>query len=140
MNLLEMGVPNMVRLTQDAAMVRQNPKIINVVFYRTPFGKEPVREWMLKLDKDDRYTIGVELKTVEFGWPLGMPLVRSMKNYDRLWEVRSSISGNRIARVLFTVHDSRMVLLHGFIKKTQKTPKSDLDLADDRRREVNRGN
>ena len=77
---------------------------------------------------------------VEFGWPLGMPLVRSMKNYDRLWEVRSSISGNRIARVLFTVHDSRMVLLHGFIKKTQKTPKSDLDLADDRRREVNRGN
>jgi len=94
---------------------------------------------MLKLGKDDRYTIGVDLKTVEFGWPLGMPLVRSMKNYDQLWEVRSKISGNRIARVLFTVHDSRMVLLHGFIKKTQKSPKSDLDLADDRKREVNRG-
>ena len=129
----------MVPLIHDAAMKQQNPKIINVVFYRTPFGKEPVREWMLKLDKDDRYAIGVELKTVEFGWPLGMPLVRSIKNYDRLWEVRSSMSGNRIARVLFTVHDSRMVLLHGFIKKTQKSPKSDLDLADDRKREVNRG-
>ena len=129
----------MVHLIHDPVMRQQNPKIINVVFYRTAVGKEPVREWMLKLVKDDRYTIGVELKTVEFGWPLGMPLVRSMKNYDRLWEVRTSISGNRIARVLFTVHDSRMVLLHGFIKKTQKSPKADLDLADDRKREVNRG-
>jgi phage-related protein len=69
-----------------------------------------------------------------------MPIVRSLKNYDRLWEVRSNIPGNRIARVLFTVHDARMVLLHGFIKKTQKTLKSDLDLADDRKRELNRGN
>lgn len=129
----------MIHLVHDAVMRQQNPKIINVVFYRTAVGKEPVREWMLKLVKDDRYTIGVDLKTVEFGWPLGMPLVRSMKNYDQLWEVRSSISGNRIARVLFTVHDSRMVLLHGFIKKTQKSPKADLDLADDRKREVNRG-
>ena len=134
-----MGVPNMVRFIHDAAMRQQNPKIINVVFYRTAVGKEPVRDWMLKLGKDDRYTIGVDLKTVEFGWPLGMPLVRSMKSYNQLWEVRSRISGNRIARVLFTVHNSRMVLLHGFIKKTQKSPKSDLDLADDRKREVNRG-
>ena len=130
----------MVHLAHDATMRKQNPKIIEVLFYKTPGGKEPVREWMLQLDKDDRYIMGVDLKTVEFGWPLGMPLVRSMKNYDRLWEVRSNISGNRIARVLFTVHDARMVLLHGFIKKTQKTPKSDLDLADDRMREVNRGN
>ena len=130
----------MVHLTHDAGMRQQNPKIIEVLFYKTPGGKEPVREWMLQLDKDDRYIMGVDLKTVEFGWPLGMPLVRSMKNRDRLWEARSNISGNRIARVLFTVHDARMVLLHGFIKKTQKTPKSDLDLADDRKREVNRGN
>ena len=138
--MLGMDVPNMVHLAHGAVMRQQNPKIINVLFFRTPSGREPVREWMLKLGKDDRYTIGVDLKTVEFGWPLGMPLVRSMKNYDQLWEVRSGISGNRIARVLFTVHDSRMVLLHGFIKKMQKTPKSDLELADDRRREVNKGN
>ena len=130
----------MVHLAQYATMRKQNSKIVEVFFYKTPGGKEPVREWMLQLDKDDRYIMGVDLKTVEFGWPLGMPLVRSMKNYDRLWEVRSNISGNRIARVLFTVHDARMVLLHGFIKKTQKTPKSDLDLADDRKRQVNRGN
>lgn len=64
---------------------------------------------MLQLDKDDRYIIGVDLKTVEFGWPLGMPLVRSMKSHDGLWEVRSNISGNSIARVLFTVHGARMV-------------------------------
>lgn len=130
----------MVHLAQDATMRKQNPKTIEVLFYKTSGGKEPVRKWMLQLDKDDRYIIGVDLKTVEFGWPLGMPFVRSMKSYDRLWEVRSNISGNRIARVLFTVYDARMVLLHGFIKKTQKTPKSDLDLADDRKREVNRGN
>lgn len=130
----------MVHLAHDATMRKQNPKIIEVLFYKTPGGKEPVREWMLQLDKDDRYIMGVDLKTVEFGWPLGMPIVRSLNNYDRLWEVRSNISGNRIARVLFTVHDARMVLLHGFIKKTQKTLKSDLDLADDRKREVNRGN
>ena len=130
----------MVHLGHDATMRKQNPKIIEVLFYKTPGGKEPVREWMLQLDKDDRYIMGVDLKTVEFGWPLGMPLVRSMKSHDGLWEVRSNISGNSIARVLFTVHGARMVLLHGFVKKTQKTPKSDLDLADDRMREVNRGN
>jgi phage-related protein len=130
----------MVHLAHDATMRKQNSKIVEVFFYKTPGGKEPVREWMLHLDKDDRYIIGVDLKTVEFGWPLGMPLVRSVKSHDRLWEVRSNISGNRIARVLFTVHDARMVLLHGFIKKTQKTSKSDLDLADDRKREMNRGN
>ncbi len=120
-------------------MKQQNLKIINVVFYRAGVGKEPVRDWMLKLGKDDRYTIGVDLKTVEFGWPLGMPLVRSMKNYDQLWEVRSGFRAIGLPR-LFTVHDSRMVLLHGFIKKTQKSPKSDLDLADDRKREVKKGN
>ena len=135
-----MGVPNMVHLAHYATMKKKNPKIIEVLFYKTPGGNEPVREWMLQLDKDDRYIIGVDLKTVEFGWPLGVPIVRSLKNYDRLWEVRSNISGNRIARVLFTVYDSRMVLLHGFIKKTKRTLKSDLDLADDRKREVNRGN
>lgn len=129
----------MVLLVHDASMTKQSPKIINVVFYRTSVGKEPVREWMLKLDKDDRYIIGVDVKTVEFGWPLGMPLVRPMKSYDRLWEVRSNISGNRVARVLFSVRSERMVLLHGLIKKTQKTPKADLDLADHRKREVNRG-
>ena len=130
----------MVRFEHDVVMEQHPSKILSVVFYRTQSGKEPVRDWMLKLEKHDRYVLGVDLKTVEYGWPLGMPLVRSVKNYERLWEVRSEISGNRITRVLFTVYDSKMVLLHAFIKKTQKTPKPDLELAVDRKRSLARGN
>ena len=130
----------MVRFAHDVAMEQHPSKILSVVFYRTQSGKEPVRDWMLKLEKHDRYVLGVDLKTVEYGWPLGMPLVRSVKNYERLWEVRSEISGNRITRVLFTVYDRKMVLLHAFIKKTQKTPKPDLELAVDRKRSLARGN
>jgi phage-related protein len=117
-----------------------NPKIISVVFYAAAGGGEPVRDWLLKLDKADRSTIGIEIKTVEYGWPLGMPLVRAMVGYDRLWEVRISLSGNRIARVMFTVHNNRMILLHGFIKKSKTTPNADLVLADKRKRDIQRGN
>ena len=99
---------------------------LQVVFYRTDLGKEPVREWLKSLPHEDRKTIGEDVKTVQFGWPLGMPVVRKID--DSLWEVRSRLQ-NRIARILFTVEDEVMVLLHGFIKKSQKTPKSDLELA-----------
>jgi phage-related protein len=105
-------------------------KIIKVVFYCTPNGSEPVRKWLMTLDQCDKKTIGTEIKTVEFGWPIGMPLVRKMENL--LWEVRVDISDKRIARVLFTVVNSKMVLLHGFIKKQQKTPEKDIDLAKER--------
>jgi phage-related protein len=121
-------------------MLASNPKIISAAFYATAGGGEPVRDWLKKLNKADRSAIGVEIKTVEFGWPLGMPLVRAMTGHDRLWEVRLSLSGNRIARVLFTVHNNRMILLHGFIKKSKATPNADLVLADKRKREVQRGN
>jgi phage-related protein len=120
-------------------MISGNPKIVSVVFYRNEGGSEPVREFLLGLEKADRTAIGTDIKTVEYGWPLGMPLVRAMTNYDRLWEVRIKLSGRRIARVLFTVHKDRMVLLHGFIKKTQTTPQQDLKLADKRRKDVERG-
>jgi phage-related protein len=99
---------------------------LRVVFYRTETGKEPVREWLKSLSREDRKIIGEDIKTVQFGWPLGMPLIRKL---DRgLWEVRSSLS-NRIARTIFTVDEGVMVLLHGFIKKSQKTPTRDLELA-----------
>lgn len=104
-----------------------------VVFYRTTAGREPVREWLKRLPKEDRRTIGIDLKTVQFGWPLGMPLVR--KPDSGLWEVRSSLD-RRIARVLFTTVGDRMVLLHGFIKKAQKTPPSDIELARSRKAEL----
>lgn len=106
-------------------------KVISVVFYKLNNDKEPVKEWLLSLDKLDRLIIGQDIKTVELGWPLGMPLVRKMDN--DLWEVRCSLKGKRIARVLFTVYRNQMVLLHGFIKKTQKTPANDLRKARERR-------
>ena len=109
-------------------------KIISVRFYRTANGAEPVRAWLLALSIENRKAVGQDIKTVEYGWPLGMPLVRKMGT--DLWEVRVRLSGNQIARVLFTVYQSSMVLLHGFIKKSQKTPASDLQLAKKRRDEV----
>lgn len=109
-------------------------KIIAVRFYRSANGHEPVRAWLLELNPGDRKIIGLDIKTVEYGWPLGMPLVRKMEG--RLWEVRIRISGKQIARILFTVNHSNMVLLHGFIKKSQKTPSSDLKLAKNRRDEI----
>jgi len=97
---------------------------LQVVFFRTDAGTEPVRDWLKKLDPKDRKTIGEDIKTVQFGWPLGMPLVRKLD--ANLWEVRSQLH-RRIARVIFVVESDLMVLLHGFIKKTQKTPVVDLN-------------
>lgn len=103
-------------------------------FYSLPSGREPVREWLKALDATDRKIIGEDIKDVEFAWPIGMPLCRALGN--GIWEVRSQLTQGRIARVLFCVHDEQMVLLHGFIKKTQKTPDSDLRLATKRRKEL----
>jgi len=111
-------------------------KRIPVSFYRTSRGTEPVREWLKSLDKTDRQIIGEDIKTVEFGWPIGMPVCRSITSHKGLWEVRSSLSSNSIARVLFCICEGQMILLHGFVKKTQRTPKRDLDLAEKRKNEV----
>lgn len=97
-----------------------------VKFYRTDAGNEPVREWLLSLQQEERRTIGEDIKTVQFGWPIGMPVARKVEK--DMWEVRSKLH-NKIARVLFTVEGSQIVLLHGFIKKTQKLPQQDLELA-----------
>jgi phage-related protein len=97
------------------------------IFYRTEAGGEPVRDWLKGLSTEDRKRIGEDIKTVEFGWPIGMPVCKPLG--DGVYEVRSSLARNRIARVLFYIDKKgRMVLLHGFIKKTQKTPGEDLDL------------
>ena len=103
---------------------------LEVVFYRTESGKEPVRDWLKTLTKQDKKTIGSDIKTVQHGWPIGMPVVRKL---DRnLWEVRSRLD-RRIARVIFTVQKDKLILLHGFIKQSQKIPKDDLTLAKGRK-------
>lgn len=109
-------------------------KKIPAVFYATHTGNEPVREWLLSLDEEDRRVVGIDIATVECGWPVGMPLCRSLGN--GLWEIRSSLSARRIARVIFSNVDEQMVLLHGFVKKTQRTPRADIGLALKRKKEV----
>lgn len=106
--------------------MHKNEFVLNVVFYRTETGKEPVREWLKELPRDDKRQIGEDIKTAQLGWPLGMPLIRKVDN--DLWEVRTRLESG-IARVFFTVDGEHMILLHGFIKKSQKTPQNELKTA-----------
>jgi phage-related protein len=110
------------------------PCKIPLFFYSTPAGAEPVRDWLRDLDIADRNVIGQDLMRVQYRWPVGMPLCRSLGK--GLWEVRSALSGNRIARVLFFAEDGRIGVLHGFIKKTQKTPADALAIAEKRMKEM----
>jgi phage-related protein len=111
-------------------------KRVPLVFFRTDTGSEPVREWLLALAKADRRIVGAGLKDLEFGWPIGMPLCRALGG--GLFELRVSLRSRRIARVIVCVHDGELFALHGFIKKTQKTPDSDLKLARKRKRQLER--
>ena len=111
----------------------KNEPILNVVFYQTEAGNEPVREWLKGLPDKDRRIIGEDIKTAQYGWPLGMPLIRKMER--DLWEVRSTI-GSGIARVFFTAKGAMMILLHGFVKKSDKTPPDELNTARRRLRNI----
>lgn len=106
----------------------QRTKALEVYFYKTSLGNEPVREWLKALPREDMRTIGFDIKTVQYGYPIGMPLTRVLHGTNGLEEVRCNIS-NGIARVIFYVEDDTMVLLHAFIKKSQETPKKELDIA-----------
>ena len=111
--------------------------MLTVVFYRTEAGTEPIREWLQSLPLEDRRTIGVDLWTVQKGWPLGMPLCGSLGK--GLWEVRSNLSRNKIVRLLFFLRKDRICVVNGFIKKTQKTPLEEIELARKRMREWDDG-
>lgn len=101
-------------------------KPIKVVFFRTAHGREPVREWLQGLSRADKKAIGEDIKVVQYGWPIGLPLVRKLEPWH--WEIRSHLD-KRIARVTFTLYEDTIVLLHGFIKKSQKMPKDDLEVS-----------
>ncbi len=105
---------------------------LNVVFYKTNSGNEPVREWLKTLSKEDCKIIGTDVLTVQYAWPVGKPLVDNLG--EGIWEVRSRLD-NRIARTLFAIVEQEIVLLHGFIKKQQKTPQDELDLAKKRKKQ-----
>ena len=118
-------------------MASDGQRKIPVVFYRTRGGIEIVRDWLRDLDEGDRNAIGQDLMRVQYRWPVGMPLCRSLGG--GLWEVRSALPSDRIARVLFSVHQGRILALHGFIKKTRQTPNADIKLAEKRFKEWQHG-
>ena len=104
-------------------------KVLTVVFYQETSGREPVLEWLKELPKKDRLRIGTDLQTLQYGWPMGMPLVRPLGK--GLWEIRTNLD-NTISRIIFFIEKDQIFVLHGFIKKTQKTPQQDLELATNR--------
>jgi phage-related protein len=105
-----------------------------VVFYRSATGSDPVREWLRSLPAEDRRVIGGDLATLQVGWPIGMPLCRSLGG--GLWELRSNLPSRRIARLLFFAAEGKLGVVHGFVKKTRKTPTEDIVLARRRMKEM----
>ena len=114
-------------------MERENP--LEAVFYETEQGNQPCRDYLLSLSKDDRREVGADVFAVQQDFPLGLPLCRKM-GID-LWEIRSDIADG-ISRVFFTVDKGTMILLHGFTKKTQKTPQNEIDTAERRLKDYRR--
>lgn len=112
----------------------ENLKRIPLRFWRSATGREPVREWLNGLSREDQRIIGRDIAKVQFGWPIGLPLCRALGGGLR--EVRSSLPSRREARVLFGFYDGRLIALHAFIKKAQKTPPEELALARQRMKEM----
>lgn len=110
------------------------PKTLPARFFLTDSGSAPVREFLLDLSADDRKTVGIAIARVEFGWPVGMPICRIL--VDQIWEVRVSLATHKIVRILFTPYEGEAILLHAFVKKTQKTPKSELAIAIRRKKQL----
>jgi len=111
-------------------------KKITSLFFENSNGNKPVRDWLLTLPKEHRKIIGEDIKSVEYGFPIGMPVCRKLDGKNKLYEVRSTLTNKTIARVIFTIEAEYMILLNGFIKKEQKTPKSEIDLALKRKKEI----
>jgi phage-related protein len=111
-------------------------KVIFARFFRTSSGREPVREWLKNQTDENKKSIGGDIATIEWRWPAGYPLVRKLDN--NLWEVRTNVTDG-VSRVFFTVWGNYMILLHGIIKKSNKTPKEDFELAKKRRNIVLQG-
>ena len=109
-------------------------KVIQARFFRiSGSGSEPVREWIRSLAPGEKQKVGKSIRLIELGWPIGMPVCRSLG--DGIFEVRVNLD-KRIGRVLFCIAAGEMWLLHAFIKTTQKTPVRDLHIARQRKNEL----
>lgn len=109
-------------------------KPIPLIFWRSASGREPVRDWLNELPREDKRTIGRDIAKAQFGWPIGLPLCRALGG--GLWEVRSSLPSHREARVFFAFHEEMLIALHAVIKKARKAPAEELALAKTRLKEV----
>jgi phage-related protein len=118
-------------------LVMKTEPILFVKFFKTQYGNEPVLEWLRAMDRGNKKSLGGDIKLIQFRWPLGMPLVRKME--ADLWEARSNLEHGKTSRVFFTVSGNQMILLHGFIKKSQKTPQKEIELARNRKNEWFKG-
>jgi phage-related protein len=109
--------------------------MFQVTFYETEGGNEVVQDFLRKLPRDDRKTIGEDLATLQYGYPMGMPLCKPLRS--QIWELRSSLPSKREARLLyfFDSASQQIIVVHAFIKTTRTTPKSDIDLAEKRKKE-----
>src|SRR5260221_12976319 len=101
------------------------PKL-RAVFFATGAGREPVREWLTGLGASERKLIGTDIAYVQFKWPLGKPRVDHLRG--PMWEMRTRLR-NRIARGLFVDAGDELILLHAFVRQTQKTPHDEIDLS-----------
>ncbi len=109
-------------------------KVLTARFYATSTGSMPVREWLLSLIKEDRLEVGSDIANIEYNWPVGPPWCKPLE--EGIFEVRSRISSGRTTRVLFFARDDEMFLPHGFIKKSQKTPRQELEMAKKRKKDM----
>jgi len=107
-------------------MQNKEQKIYKVVFFETESGRQPVREFIIGLAKDDQKIVGADIRIVQNNYPIGFPLVKKLK--PELWEIRSNIKEG-ISRVFFTFANEKIILLHAIVKKTQKTPPREIDVA-----------
>ena len=110
-------------------------KKIQARFYLNQSGNNPVRDWIMELPEFDRKAVGIAIQKVELGWPIGMPYSRKLES--NLWEVRANLADGKIARIIFTLVNDEMILLSSFIKKTQKTPSTELEIARKRLKDIN---
>jgi phage-related protein len=118
---VDVCVPDMIHTGMQA------PEPIALRFWKTAEGNEPVRNFLSELEKSDKKKIGADIRKVQFGWPIGMPLVKSLGK--GLWELRTSMPSRKEIRVFFAIGEDEMILLHAFVKKSQKTPDKEIEIA-----------